>query len=91
MPQAAGVVCHGVEWAREVMMTGHVAMRALVHEVEAEQIGAGCSQSRGALGSPGQRCAVVASYPYRAFLNVTSLDKHIFVGDSARQFQVGRI
>ena len=52
MPQAAGIVGHGIDGPRNVVMPRHITMLALVKGTESEQVGAGQGTGRGAFVGP---------------------------------------
>jgi hypothetical protein len=85
MPEAAGVVCHVIQVARDVVVTGHVSVGTLVQGVEAQKVGTGAGGSGGALGSPCEGGAIVARNPEGLLLNGASLSQDVFVCQRAGQ------
>jgi hypothetical protein len=70
VPQPAGVIRHGVESARDIMVACMVAVRALEERVQAEEVRAGGGRGRSAFGGPCEGGAVVAMDPESALLHV---------------------
>lgn len=88
MPQATGIVGHGVDGARDVICASNVTVGALVEGIEAQQVGAGGGRRGGALGGPRDGRLVVAGQPNGAFVDGAMLGEDVRMGDSGGEFQI---
>jgi len=70
VPEPTGVIGHGVQGARNVVVARMKAMSALEEGVEAEKVGAGGGRSGRAFGGPRDRCPVVAVEPNGSFVHM---------------------
>jgi hypothetical protein len=88
VPQATRIVGHAVEYARDKMVTRHVAVCSLVEGIETKEVGPGTGGRGGTLGGPREGGAVVAGEPKSALLDMAGGSQHIFVRDGPGKFKV---
>ncbi len=89
VPEPTGIIGHGVERARNIMMAGVVAVCALEERIKAEEVGAGGGSSRSPFGCPGEGGPVVAMDPERTLMHVATVSNDSLVCHGGGQFQVG--
>jgi hypothetical protein len=89
VPEARGVVGHGVDGAWKVGPERAVAMVSLVESLESEKAGGGLRRRRGTFALPIHRRGVVGARMDGALTQVECVDEDIILGDRRGKLEVG--
>ena len=88
MPEATGVVGHGIDSVRDVMCASNVTVGALVECIETQQIGAGRSRRVGAPGGPRYGSLVVTGQLHGSLVDGAMLGESILMSNCGGEFQI---
>lgn len=89
VPEATCVVSHGINRARDVMMSDQVPMVSLVQRIELKEVRAGGNGGcRSLLLQPRHGRAVIARQPDRAFTDIGLVGKDVLMGDKGGQLKI---
>lgn len=88
MPEATGIIGHGVESTGYVVVPRMIPVRALQERVQAQEVGPGGGAGGGSLRGPGNSSAIVAVQPQGAFVDVALSGKNGLVSDGGGELEV---
>ena len=89
LPEAAGVVGHRVQRARDKVVAGVVAVRSLEKGVEAEEVSPCRGSGGSAFGCPSDSGPVIAVKPDGTFVHMALVCKNSFVRNRSGKLEIG--
>jgi hypothetical protein len=87
--EAGGIIRHAIGRAGNVVINGEVAMMALVHTVNAEEIRGGSVGGDGAFDATDEGGVVVVEKRHGSVLDGVMGDEDVLMGNNTREFEIG--